>query len=253
MESVNDERLPLKHAIAIRNPCARSAEFQPILIISGRLYFTLRSEEGDPIVGQSYSWIVDKFEDGWIPHPDPEVDLCMFPLVMLLNLSQAQGKFFYIIYLEWNLIPTEEEIEDFVGMENIIMVGYPNGIWDKINNFPILRSGVAATHYRYDWNGRPEFLIDCACFPGSSGSPVLVSDVGQVHTKKNISIGANRIKLLGILYAGPQHRVDGKVEILPVATTGQVVATSLIPNNLGIVIKARKLKELEEIALNRPK
>lgn len=78
-------------------------------------------------------------------------------------------------------------------MEKIVMVGYPNGIWDQRYNFPVFRSGVAATHYRYDWNGRPEFLIDCACFPGSSGSPVLICDVGQVHTKKGLQIGQSRL------------------------------------------------------------
>jgi hypothetical protein len=132
-------------------------------------------------------------------------------------------------------------------MEKIVMIGYPNGIWDKQHNLPVFRSGVMATHYRYDWNGKPEFLIDAACFPGSSGSPVLVCDLGQVQTRKGWNLGSSRIKLLGVLYAGPQHRVDGRVEIVPVPTVNQVVSVSNIPNNLGIVIKARTLKSFDDV------
>ncbi|MGA2059844.1 MAG: serine protease [Thermoguttaceae bacterium] len=216
--------------------------------VRGRLFFTLATAEGKPDVGKNFLWTIDDFEKGWIPHPEPDVDLCMFPIGGLINQAAAQTKAFFIIYFDSSLFPSDADIEDFVGMENIVMVGYPNGIWDQRHNFPVFRSGVAATHYRYDWNGRPEFLIDCACFPGSSGSPVLVCDVGQVHTKKGLQIGQSRIKLLGVLYAGPQHRVDGRVEIVPVPTVNQVVSISAIPNNLGMVIKSRKLIELDDIA-----
>lgn len=217
----------------------------------GRLFFTLATADGKPDVGQTFLWNIDEFEKGWIPHPEADIDLCMFPIAGLINQAAAQKKVFFIIYFDSSLFPSTEEVEDFVGMEDIVMVGYPNGIWDRRHNFPVFRSGVAATHYRYDWNGRPEFLIDCACFPGSSGSPVLVCDMGRVHTKKGLQIGPSRIKFLGVLYAGPQHRVDGKVEIVPVPTANQIVSVSGIPNNLGMVIKVRKLVELNDIANNR--
>lgn len=233
----------------------KGSEFTPAIVtnkhvvkdsIRGRLLFTL-SKDDAPDVGQNFLWNVEDFEKAWIPHPDPNVDLCVYPIASLINQAFAQGRKFFVTFLDLTLLPTEADIEDFVGMEKIIMVGYPNGIWDKQHNFPVFRSGVAATHYRYDWNGKPEFLIDCACFPGSSGSPVLLCDIGQVHTKKGLNIGSSRIKLLGALYAGPQHRVDGKVEIVPVPTADRVVAVSTIPNNLGMVIKSKKLLDFEAI------
>lgn len=219
--------------------------------IRGRLLFTLSKDDDTPNVGQNFLWNVENFEKAWIPHPDPDVDLCIYPIAGLINQAFAQGKKFFVTFLELSLIPTDADIDDFIGMEKVVMVGYPNGIWDKQHNFPVFRSGVAATHYRYDWNGKPEFLIDCACFPGSSGSPVLLCDIGQVHTKKGWNIGSSRIKLLGALYAGPQHRVDGRVEIVPVPTADRVVSVSTIPNNLGMVIKAKKLLEFDAM-LKKP-
>lgn len=216
--------------------------------IRGRLFFTLAAPDGSPDVGKSFLWTIEDFEKVWIPHPDHNVDLCIFPISELIKQGIALQKNFFIVYFDQSLFPSAEEVDDFVGMENIVMVGYPNGIWDCRHNLPVFRAGVAATHYRYDWNGRPQFLIDCACFPGSSGSPVLVCDVGQVHTKKGLQIGTSRIKFLGVLYAGPQHRVDGRIEFVPVPTANRVVSVSTIPNNLGMVIKARELIELDRIA-----
>jgi hypothetical protein len=215
--------------------------------VRGRLLFTTSKEDGTPDVGNNFLWTIEGFEGAWIPHPEPDVDLCVMPIATLINQANAQGKKFFTAFLDMSLLPTDAETEDFVGMEKIVMVGYPNGIWDQKHNFPVFRSGVAATHYRYDWNGKPEFLIDCACFPGSSGSPVLVCDIGQVHTKKGLNIGPSRVKFLGVLYAGPQHKVDGTIEIIPVPTADRIAAISSIPNNLGMVIKARKLLELDAI------
>jgi hypothetical protein len=48
------------------------------------------------------------------------------------------------------------------------MVGYPNGLWDTANNFPLIRRGVTATHIKNNYNGKSEFVIDIACYGGSS-------------------------------------------------------------------------------------
>lgn len=52
------------------------------------------------------------------------------------------------------------------------------------------------------------------------------------------------MKLLGVLYAGPQHTAEGELEVVTVPTQQQrVVTISRIPNNLGVVIKATKLED----------
>jgi hypothetical protein len=80
---------------------------------------------------------------------------------------------------------------------------------------------------------------------------VLVCDLGQVYTKKGVNLASNRVKFLGILYAGFQNRVDGRLEVVPVPTTNQIISVSDIPNNLGIVIKARKILDFDAIIKGR--
>lgn len=40
---------------------------------------------------------------------------------------------------------------------------------------PLIRQGVISTSLFYNFNSKPEFLIDCYNFVGSSGSPIFVS------------------------------------------------------------------------------
>lgn len=124
-------------------------------------------------------------------------------------------------------------------IQEILMVGYPIGLSDEVNNLPILRKGITASHIGADFQGKNEFLIDAACFPGSSGSPVFI------YPGKESSYP--RPRLLGILWGGPQHNVTGK--IICDNETGNIVCSpieikkteTLIPSNLGFVIKSTEL------------
>jgi len=91
-------------------------------------------------------------------------------------------------------------------------------------------------------------MIDAACFPGSSGSPVFLYNVGGwANRDGGMVIGGTRVKLLGVLYAGPQHTATGEVRIVAIPTTQRAVIISAIPNNLGIVIKALRLLEFDAL------
>ncbi|MHA1974868.1 MAG: S1 family peptidase [Candidatus Hodarchaeales archaeon] len=71
-----------------------------------------------------------------------------------------------------NNLPSKDQNID-VG-ENVLIVGYPVGFYDKINNFPIIKSGTIASTYGLEFNDNPYFLIDANLHPGTSGSPVLI-------------------------------------------------------------------------------
>lgn len=213
--------------------------------IRGRFLLTLQDTAGGPLVGQHRAHQITDFESCWTGHPDPDVDLCVMPIAPLLHEAQKTGAGFFFAALDQSLIPSVQEVDNMVGLENITMVGYPNGLWDRVNNLPIFRRGVLATDYRRDWNGRKEFLIDAACFPGSSGSPVLLFDEGSYRTREGSFFGQSRVKLLGVLYAGPQHTVEGEIQVVTVPTQQRAISVAGIPNNLGIIIKAEQLRAFE--------
>ena len=57
--------------------------------------------------------------------------------------------------------------------EDLIVIGYPQGVHDSIHNTPIIRSAILATMYPLHFCDSPGVLIDSRLHEGSSGSPVL--------------------------------------------------------------------------------
>ena len=55
------------------------------------------------------------------------------------------------------------------------------------------------------------------------------------------------MKLVGVVYAVAQHKVTGELEIVDIPAAKTPIANTLIPNNLGVVIHAKKLLDFEKI------
>jgi len=210
--------------------------------ISGTLRFNTQNADGLPAVGSTYEVdISDGFENLWYPHPDENVDLCALPIAAAIrNAAKRNTKFFYTL-MDPNSIISRENLSNLDAIDDVVMIGYPNGLWDEFNNLPIARKGVTATHPAYDFNGRAEFMIDAACFPGSSGSPVLLYKPGSTLRLKHDDLPrvGNILALLGVLYAGPQHTADGRVVFEGISR--EAIVKVYMPNNLGLVIKANEL------------
>ncbi|MGZ8174138.1 S1 family peptidase [Methylobacter sp.] len=213
----------------------------------GVFHLTLQGQDGLPNLGEYVAFAFDNFEQMWIGHPDPSIDLAICLIGPILNSAKQQGKALHFAPLGNQLIASKELLDSLPSMEEIIMIGYPNGIWDAKHNLPIIRRGITATHPRLTYNGKPEFLIDAACFPGSSGSPVFLANIGSYVSPDGALCAGSRIALLGTLYAGPQHTATGEVVVVEVPTDTRAMAISTIPNNLGLVIHASKLLDFEPI------
>lgn len=183
------------------------------------------------------------FDQAWFPHPDPDTDLCVLAVDDLKRLAGGQLDDLFYRQMGSHGVRTEADWAHMPVVTGVAMIGYPIGLWDEVNNLPIVRLGHTATHPSIDFNGRPEVLVDMACFPGSSGSPVVYHALelgGAVH------------HFLGILYGGAVQQVDGKVVMRPAPIKRMAVAESEVMIHLGYVIKGREIvRAMEECERQR--
>ena len=172
-------------------------------------------------------------------HPDPEVDLCLIPVAheaLKAGLHKSE-------FISSKDIFGLQQLNDLTAIESIVMIGYPDGIIDQKGLYPIVRQGITATPVYEDFDSRPDFMIDCACFPGSSGSPVFLFDqVGYVRKNNDVQLGSIRFGLLGFLYAGPVMNQEGKiVSARPPKALSKMVEVPLMLN-LGFCVRAEQLE-----------
>ena len=150
---------------------------------------------------QSYSTKNFTYKNPYIiTHPDPTVDLALFLMDATLNLLKKSDLQLAHWIIDESLIPTPEEWLHLSAMEELLMVGCPRGIFDICNNLPLMRKGITASHPAYDFNRKPIFISDIACFPGSSGSPIFSFDTSSCIEEDSGALFINplRSKLLGI-------------------------------------------------------
>lgn len=171
-------------------------------------------------------------------HPEDDVDLCLIPVPD----EAMQAGFHKQTFLSSDDIFRADRLKELTAIEPVLMVGYPNGIIDQDDLYPIARRGITATPAYQNFDGEPQFLIDCACFPGSSGSPVFLFDPqGFVDRENNVQLGTMRFGLVGFLYAGPVLNQEGHVVARnPPAKLSQMIEVPLMLN-LGFCIRAEKL------------
>lgn len=211
----------------------------------GKFLLTQADEDENPLDANHIPVELDDFENRWIFHPEKDVDLCVMTFAPIYYEVEKMGKRLFYRQIDISMVKTPKELSELVAIEEITMIGYPNGIWDSLNNKPIIRRGITATHPKFDYNGKEELMIDAACYGGSSGSPVFILNEGAYTTRNSTFLGNSRVIFLGVLYAGPQVSIEGDIVVEDVPTAQRAVSYSRVMMNLGIVIKAHKLLDFE--------
>lgn len=186
----------------------------------------------------------DYWVKAWFGHPNDNIDIAVFVLGPTVNYIQdTLGQPIFCRGIPSNLVPTDEVVTELDAVEDIIFIGYPNGIWDKVNLLPIIRRGTTATPLQIDYEGEPKFLIDASVFSGSSGSPVFVQN-------KKVG-GLPEFLLVGVIAAVYQVRSKSEIIQTPIPTSvnylAEVINTQMI--DLGIVFKSRTIIETIEAFL----
>ncbi len=160
----------------------------------------------------------------------------------------SEGNRPYIKFIPNCLIASDSELMELLVLEDIVFIGYPNGICDTKNFTPLLRNGKTATPLSFDYNGYPYFLIDASVFPGSSGSPVVICNVGTYPTISGI-IEGTRFIFLGILSQVFYIPEEGKIKYKNIPSSVEPVVSLKEYMDLGLVIKAKIIKETVELFL----
>lgn len=207
----------------------------------GRFFFTLEKDNA-PLIGQKIDVEFNNFSQLWHGHPDPAIDVAVMPYLPLITQLNSQGHSVFFKPFHHKMIPNDEQLKDLDALEEVLFVGYPNGIFDAKNLLPILRRGTTATPLQIEYGGKPMFLVDASVFPGSSGSPVLICNHGGFSTKQGFSVGT-RVLLLGVISAVLIRQENNALEFvtIPTAVTPVVRTTQMI--DLGIVHRASTVIE----------
>lgn len=218
-----------------------------------RVQFTLSTQDGNgnPVWGTTVPIDLTNPAALIVNHPNPGTDLAIIIVSEPIAQAAKQHRVFYKTF-DVAQIASDEFCRNLSAVEDILMCGYPAGLWDPLNNLPITRTGTTATPVYVDHKGKREFLVNSPCYVGCSGSPVVYHQGGLATTKQgDLRISAKASgKLLGIQYAVPKLTAQGELHILPAPTTTKIenaVTTSLLYINLGICIKATELMVFEDI------
>ena len=169
----------------------------------------------------------------WKFHPNPNVDIAILDFTEIEVELDKRKQHVYYKALNNNSLIKSDDYADISSIEQICFVGYPKGITDNHNLLPIARHGFTASPMKYDFNGKKEFLIDAAVFPGSSGSPVCIINEGLPFIDRNntLRLDVTRFIFLGVL---------SSVNVEKDQENEDLVKHYL---NLGVVIKGECINE----------
>lgn len=209
---------------------------------SAEVSFFVHLKENNLVTDQNLNV---KFHTDWYSHPNQDLCFCFVKPLLDQVLELAKKEVFYIAITE-DLIWDAQKLDSLRAVEDVLMVGYPIGLWDEKNNLPLFRKGITSSHPAVDFNRQKIGAVDMACFPGSSGSPIFIVNEGGYTDKRGTNLGASRIIFLGVLFEGAQLSAEGEIVIKNIPTQQKVSSNTPVMINLGYYIKAEEILLFKE-------
>lgn len=214
--------------------------------IEGKLTFN-QSDGEKPIFGKVFTIGYPNFEKQWIGHPQQDIDVAIMPFAPVLNELSNRGVQIFFKSITPDIIPSDKLLrEEIDAVEDIVFVGYPSDIYDRRNLLPVVRRGITATPISVDFEGKPTFLIDASIFPGSSGSPVFLCNIGSYSPKGKGLVVGSRVFFLGVVASVFIRKDLNTIELIDIPTGKIPVVATTQMVDLGIVYKSIVIKELIE-------
>jgi Trypsin-like peptidase domain len=218
--------------------------------ISGEFVIAEGDEYNEPILSQGISVKLDDLANKWSLHPNQDIDLAFTPFKPIIEECFKQQKRPFFTSINSDTIPNHEEWKRFISIEDILMIGYPNGLFDNVNNIPFFMKGMTATHPNINYKGKKEFAIHMPIYPGSSGSPIFLLSERFYKKARSYDQGRDYAKLLGIAYKHFLYKAEGK--IVPETDQTGIQVSSEIILDFGVAIRSTQINEFESMVEDMP-
>lgn len=176
-------------------------------------------------------------------HPNEKIDLAIICKLDLIN-SLLDDELLNNYFIGGEFLLNQEELFDVASIEDILVIGYPSGIFDSQNNLPIVRNGITATDIKRNYMGEPVFLIDSEIVKGSSGSPVFLFNRLGYYKNEEYTLSW-RIKLIGINSSVYTQDWDGI--LFNQFNSAEANIRTKIPIGLGVILKAHLINDFEDL------
>jgi len=150
----------------------------------------------------------------WSFHPDRNIDLAFMPFKLIVEHCLALNRRPFFTSIESSTIPRDNELKELTTIEDVLMIGYPNGLWDEVNNIPFFMKGMTATHPGIDYQGKQEFAVHMPIYKGSSGSPVFLLSAQFYDRARSYVPGRDYVRILGIAYKHFKYLAEGMVWVM---------------------------------------
>ncbi|MDY0269997.1 hypothetical protein [Trichloromonas sp.] len=180
-------------------------------------------------------------------HPDPDIDLCAIDITIPYGLILQSGRQLRSMNLNSTWLLSPDDRKNLRDIEQVLVIGYPSGLWDSHNNMPIARRGSTATHALALYAGKRNFLVDVAAFQGSSGSPVFTYESPMFRQPDGSYTPGTKVNFVGVVWGVIERTVTGDlmaIEMPSAITQVPVLQASL---NLAIALHADAVRDMDEL------
>lgn len=187
------------------------------------IVLTIQKDNGEFI---TESQKISNYKRGYFEHD--RYDLCVISLDPVVEKLIEKNEKIVAPHLTINDICSENELMNSNAIEDVFVVGYPDGFIDDANNLPMAKRGVTATPLYSDFKKMKTFVVDAGVMEGNSGSPVYI--------KKDSGV----FKLVGVIYASNNSIVEAGF----IQDNKRINGYFVMPTGLGVAIKAFEIFEL---------
>lgn len=191
--------------------------------------------------------VIWPLHENLIPHANSDIDLCAIDVTVPYGHLLQSGRQLRSMCLDSTWIVQPEDRKNLRDIEQVLVIGYPIGLWDSHNNMPIARRGTTATHPAARYAGKRDFLVDVAAFQGSSGSPVFTYESPMFRQSDGSLTPGTKVSFIGVVWGVVERTVTGELQAIEIPSSTAQVPVLQASLNLAIALHADAVRDIDEL------